>query len=251
MSKLQRAVQEEITEFAWMIKNKTGNILEEEELEIRNKKALEFVGEMIHTLTGVSGPTQYRHNQEMFKAIQSVVQNLENENDKGRKAVELMHNLQEIQTKQIGITSNKIKGLMTENLFMNGVLIFRSNAMKITRTLNEEVEKIRRIAEKAKAKKISMDLLSSRDLKKHTNHIKKSEKNLTPIFMGKEVQNYYSLELVTSVIKRNRMYVFTRIPLVDFREKHIIEPFVMKGSHNLEYLVLNAKKNALRSLCPT
>ena len=66
--------------------------------------------------------------------------------------------------------------------------------------------------------------------------------------MGKEVQNYYTLDLVTAVVRRNRLYVFTRIPLVDFREKHVIEPFVMRGTHSLEYLVLNAKRNTYRKL---
>ena len=177
-----------------------------------------------------------------------VIENLEEENDEGRKAVDLVHKLQQVHTKQIGIATNKIRNLMTDTLYMQGVLTFRSNAMRLARMLNDETEKIRRIAEKAKMKKISMDLLSSKDLRKHTNYIKKMEKTLTPIFMGKEVQNYFTLDLVTAIFKRNKMYVFTRIPLVDFREKHVIEPFVMKGSHNLEYLVLNAKKNTYRKL---
>ena len=61
-----------------------------------------------------------------------------------------------IQTKQIGITFNKIKGLMTENHFMNRVLVFCSHTQKIARTLNEEMEKTQQTAEKAKAKKTAL-----------------------------------------------------------------------------------------------
>ena len=133
-------------------------------------------------------------------------------------------------------------------MYANDLHVFRSKSLKMIRNLRDMVTTVEKRIEAGKHGFICQELLTIEQLEKHTNELKKREKELSPIFMGKEVHLYLNLRLVHSITGNGTLHSFVRIPLVDNREKFSVEPYSGNNHGVTQYIIMNQARTTYRRI---
>ena len=229
-----------------MIERKLTNIFEgnTKNEEIKFRRSIDFIGNIISYISGVPSPGEWRLN----------VQNVGNL----KKAMELLLKTGNAQEARIDITNHHIAMLhtalveitaelnKTTNLIYNlqegleSRLIFsiaEQGLLNSVDIMEEVLYGVDKIFEKGRHNMAAKEGLSTDFLKKSIRHIQDKYKILSPLFGTQELSNYYDTALTTVTVHDREIWVTLKIPMVNFNNKFIRDTSIINWEENVDKLV--------------
>ena len=229
------AIAEELKDFVDIIAEKlvgiTGNA------ESMSKRAIEFLGDLWHSISGAPGPKQFRNQIDAENRMNEALRLQVSENEKTNEKFRLYAKIMKIQKVEAKLINQSVKNLQVKSGMYEDVSIFRANFMKQGRRLRCNLDTIESIIDNGKQNLISPDLIERNEFIEIIRKIRQENPVLSPIFSEDEVHLYYGLKIARVVYHDNKIHAFVRIPLVNFANPMTIRPIQRSKHGQISYLL--------------
>ena len=188
-----------------------------------NKRAIEFLGNVISYITGVPSPSEWRLNQENIRHLKNAMIKLTKlDNEIGKRISTNSHHLSVINQKlnsltlSLNYTTNKIN-LMEQDMRAN--LIFEAletGTLSTLECLESFLSGIENVIFKGHFNLASVEGISHEFIRDAIVDIQSSFKTLSPIFGMDSINSYYESPLATVSLHDSEVWTSVKIPLVNF-----------------------------------
>lgn len=190
----------------------------------RDKRAIEFVGNLISKLFGNPGPEDWKQNKKniiaMKRAIERQMENsaqLHKDIDQNRHTINEQNEILRRVTKEVVNNENRINNV--DNALTSLELFLELETMYDS--IDEILESLIDIKADAKGGRCNEKGLNPEFLIDHLREIESNKNSIGPIFESWEWQRYYEHELCTLALHDSDVWITMRIPIVDQTEQYV------------------------------
>ncbi len=188
----------------------------------REKRALEFVGNLIAKLFGNPGPEDWKQNKRnvlaMKEAIErqmtnSIIQH--HDIDQNRHAINLQNEMLKEASKTVMSNENRL------NVVSSAVAEFESflELENMFDSISEIVETLHDIKHDAKTGRCNMKGLNYEFLIEHLRAFESNKNGIAPVFASWEWHSYYYQEMCEIALNEDSLWVTMRIPIINLAEQ--------------------------------
>lgn len=190
----------------------------------REKRAIEFIGNLISKLFGNPGPEDWKQNSKNILAMKAAIERqIENsavqhrDIDSNRHAInehiEVLNHVSKTVFNNVN-RLDKLDNALTEwESFIELESMFNS--------IIEIIDAMEDIKRDAKTSRCNEKGLSSKFLIEHLRDMESNKNGITPIFASWEWQNYYLYEMCTIALYEEELWITIRIPIIAINEEMI------------------------------
>ena len=228
----------------------------------RMKRALEFLGDFLSTITGVPSAHDHRKVIEMLKAVKQQSSGIEKllgaSAQVNRQMIETLHlhdEKFEVYKRQLQAFNHAISMNQDAISKVSMTLSILAKVMLATTAFNRILNRAEQIVAKGDAGKLSRYSISETELAALIEKIYMRRVTSSPIFGKKECQFYYSLDLAHSWIDEEKETINTilQIPIARHSEKQKLHLLNNMNTlqNDLHLAVVNTGRNEYRYLSST
>lgn len=189
----------------------------------KNRRAIEFLGNLISYVTGVPSPSEWRLNQININHLKQAMIDLNTKGDiEGRMIttnehhIDKLHKSLDILCKQLNLTLGKVNSMengIRSNLIFNTL---KEGSLELLEGVEETVRSVEKIMEKGRLHLATLEGLSDTFTHMALLDIQARNRVLSPIYSSFEVTKYYNLPTATITIHDRQIWTSLKIPLVNF-----------------------------------
>ena len=245
--RVRQAISLELGEFAREQKRRIETVIGKTAgLDMRDPRALEFIGNIWHEVTGAPGPHEYRIQLEAEARMNEFLKLQQAMNKNSMKKFQDLYKIMKVEKAQLKITRDHVRDLEARDETLSEVLIFRSEFLVKGRLVETTLNHVDSIIDNGKEGKMSPFLFSRAEMVKIIRNINQKEGLFRPIFSEDEVAKYYGMSLARIAFYDDKLHCFVRIPLVDFSNPLDIRPVQRSRNSPISYLLVNKDESAFR-----
>lgn len=190
----------------------------------RQRRAIEFVGNLISKLFGNPGPEDWKQNTRNILAMKAAIEKqlansliLHDDIDQSKHAISVLNeNLKRISRGVIS-NSNRLSNVDNALTELETYLELES----LFGSINDIIESLEDIRNDAKTGRCNEKGLDPSFLIGHLRKIESNKAGIAPIFASWEWQKYYSYELCTLALNNDEVWITMRIPIINTAEQLI------------------------------
>jgi len=190
----------------------------------RQKRAIEFIGNLISKLFGNPGPEDWKQNTKNVLAMKAAIERqIENSAIQQRDIDQNRHAIND----HIEVLNHVSKTVFTNanrlDKFDNALTEWES-FLELEAMLNsiiEIIDAIEDIERDAKSSRCNEKGLNSKFLIEHLRDLESNKNGIAPIFASWEWHKYYQYEMCTIALHDDELWITVRIPIVSNSEEMI------------------------------
>jgi len=190
----------------------------------RDKRAIEFVGNLIAKLFGNPGPEDWRQNKKNVLAMKSAIERqLANsiiqhrDIDQNRHAINEQNEILKHVTKEIIGNENRINNVDNALTALENYLELET----MHNSIDDILESLIDIKRDGKFGRCNEKGLNPEFLLDNLREIESNKNGIVPIFASWEWQSYYSHEMCSLAIHEGELWITMRIPIVNMAEQFV------------------------------
>lgn len=188
---------------------------------VRNRRAIEFVGNLISKLFGNPGPEEWKQNNRNIVAMKAAIERqlsnsilLHHDIDQNRHAINEQNDILKHVTKDVINNENRLEKIDNALSEFESYLEIESMLNSISSILDA----LHDIKRDAKIGRCNEHGLNNQFLIEHLRRIESNKDGIAPIFASWEWQKYYSFEMCTVAAHEKEIWITLRIPIVKLTE---------------------------------
>ncbi len=188
----------------------------------RNKRAIEFIGNLISKAFGNPGPEEWRKNNANIAALKKAIElqrlsavSLFNNIDHDRHDIEKQNKVLKQISVELFKSENAVDQLQTELLDLQSYLELDT----MITAIDEILESLFEIKSDAKFGRCNLRGMNQVFLVDNLRTIESNKLGIAPVFASWEWENYYKHEMCTLAIEGDDLWVTLRIPIIRPSEK--------------------------------
>ncbi len=211
-----------VKKFMEKVDKKLNAMVERKPKKQRDKRAIEFVGDLISKLFGNPGPSEWKQNTRNILAMKAAIERqisnsviFHRDIDQNRHAINEQNELLRHISKEVISNSNRL------NVVDNSLSEFETYLELETmyHSILEIVAMIDSIKSDAKLSRCNEEGLNQEFLIEHLRDIESNKVGIAPIFASWEWQKYYRNSMCSIGIHDEDLWVTMRIPIVNLAEQ--------------------------------
>ncbi len=188
----------------------------------REKRAIEFIGNLMSTLFGTIGPDQWKQNNRNILAMKEAIERqmansliLHNDIDQNRHAINVQNEYLKHVSREVINNRNRLDIVDNALTELETYLEIESMYQSILDIL-ESLEDVKRDALTGRCNEKGLD---PEFLIDHLRRIESNKAGTAPVFASWEWQKYYSNEMCTLAIHNDELWSTMRIPIINLSEQ--------------------------------
>jgi len=208
----------------------------------RDKRAIEFVGNLMSTLFGTVGPEQWKKNTRNVLAMKEAIERklansliLHNDIDQNRHAINLQNEYLKHVSREVINNRNRLEIVNNALTELETYLEIESMLQSILDIL-ESLEDVKRDALTGRCNEKGFD---PEFLIEHLRRIESNKAGMAPVFASWEWQKYYSNEMCTIAVHNEELWTTMRIPIINLSEQ------LVRAIPTSQQIWINKKTNEL------
>jgi len=190
----------------------------------REKRAIEFVGNLISKLFGNPGPEDWKQNKKNILAMKNAIErqmvNIVQQHhdiDQNRHTINEQNEILRKVTKEVVNNENRINNI--DNALTSLEIFLELETMYDA--IDEILESLIDIKRDAKSGRCNEKGLNPGFLIEHLRDIESNKNSIGPIFESWEWQRYFEHEMCSLALHENDVWITMRIPIVDQNEQFV------------------------------
>ena len=209
----------------------------------REKRAINFLGNLISYVTGIPGPDEWGKNVQNIAELKKAIYLVEKIGKIRDEKIDMENH--EIGKLQVTITAmlNGLSNLTRDNILLAEGLRSRlqfwtmENQIKNTQTAMElSLHKIGNIISEGRSNRAAVEGMSKNFLQTQIRKIETDHKILSPIVGSNDVKQYYDMPLALVARHGSDIWISLKIPLVNFNygyRENTVPKFLTQTMHEL------------------
>ena len=260
---LQKLKSEAINEY-WVLLDKTSirfrNFFDLEFMQAnREKRAIEFLGEILSSITGVPSAQDYRKILQQVEAIKQENQGtqglMSQLNAENRNIIDKLHYFDtkiNLNSKNIGTINFKADHNEQEIISLFSMTNMAIKILQLVGDINQVIDQGNSIIHSGNSERLSHLALSPQKLSRTLSKIYKKRESTSPLADHSSLEFYYQAKLAHSWVDSNSMSVNTliQIPIVNSKDVHRLEliPPTEQLFSGLSLMVVDSNNSTMRYL---
>ena len=230
---------------------------QEKDISEKEKRALEFIGNMLSGLTGVPSAEEHRQvlsRLQMLKLDNDGLSDMMSRTTHVNKEILRKLHIHEKEMKNLGQKNNFLENLTAKN--KNGIdlvlslLSFQQTADAELYKIEEAIFEATDILHLSNSNLLSESAISHIDLQSIIAKIQNKYTDLQPVYAAKQVSNYYRLPTVHSWPHKDSFTLFSliQVPMINYADinKILVLPTSFTLHPELDLAVIDMTKNSFR-----
>ena len=225
----------------------------------RDQRAIEFIGDIWSTISGVPSARDHRNVLEKLRLLRidaAEHASIMAQSTKTNQAILASLHFHDEQirsnTNSLTLAMNKLDRLKNDNMILLNLLNFKAQVDLELTQLDQQISKAINIMQDGSYNKISESSISPGQLQSIIDKIILRQRILRPVFEGKQVSNYFKLESAHVWADKQSYTIFSliEIPLADMSDTHtvaVLEPSKVVHA-DLGLAIINSKLGYYRYL---
>ena len=222
-SKFGKFLKTKIDKISNRIQSKAENLYGKRVEQIfRNKRAIEFIGNLISKAFGNPGPEDMKKITANFIAMKKAIERqrdnsliLHRDVDKEKHDVERQNVILKQLSVELFRNENSIDQIQAEMLELQGYLELEA----ISEAIDEILESLSDIKRDAKVGRCNLKGLNRDFLIDNLRDIESNKLGIAPVFASWEWEKYYQFEMCSIALHKDDLWVTMRIPIIKPNEK--------------------------------